>query len=446
LVITLEANPSTGYTWELADVNAEAEGEPIVRQTAAIEFEPHSTLLGAPGIQTLRFEAVAEGETTLRLVYRRPWELNVEPARTFSLQVRAIGPFEPLADRTAESTTTASLEPTPFIDVGTQPDLPPSYDWCTLQGCTPVRDQHLCGSCWAFATVASLESSVMIQDGLARDVSEQYLVSCNTEGWACNGGWWAHNYHAWKVPPGEAEAGAVSEGEFPYLARDEPCDPPHAHQEKLDSWHHVGDEWSVPAVAAIRQAIYEHGPVAAAVCVGPAFQSYQGGVFETHECAAVNHAILLVGWDDTQGTDGVWLLRNSWGPDWGEEGYMRIGYGVSNVGFGANYVVYSPSGCYGLTTEVSPSGSGSITAEPSPNCGFSSYDPGTEIGLTANPAPGWYFTGWSGDVTASSSQATVTMDGRKSATGHFRPEVCGAWVLPGIVLSGCWLAVRARRT
>ncbi len=56
--------------------------------------------------------------------------------------------------------------------------------------------------------------------------------------------------------------------------------------------------------------------------------------------AQINHCVALVGWDDTQGDHGVWFLRNSWGPDWGEHGYMRIEYGVCKIGYGACYVVY----------------------------------------------------------------------------------------------------------
>ena len=108
---------------------------------------------------------------------------------------------------------------------------------------------------------------------------------------------------------------------------------------------------SVPSVTAIKQAIATYGPISAAVCVGSQFQSYTGGVFSTDESAScgtskVNHAIVLVGWDDNQGT---WILRNSWGTWWGElaggttgseKGYMRIKYGISNVGYAANYVSY----------------------------------------------------------------------------------------------------------
>ena len=112
LVISLEANPSTGYGWELDPGPLDVEGESILVQTAE-EFQTQqelrspgagiqevAPLLGAPETQILQFEARAAGETDLRLVYRRPWEEDAPPVDQFSLQVQAIGPFtgpEPVA-------------------------------------------------------------------------------------------------------------------------------------------------------------------------------------------------------------------------------------------------------------------------------------------------------------------------------------------------------------
>lgn len=82
LVITLEANPTTGYTWEMIEGE-----EQILQQVGEIEFQPDSKLIGAPGIQTLRLEAVNVGKITLKLIYHQPWEENVDPLETFSVQV-----------------------------------------------------------------------------------------------------------------------------------------------------------------------------------------------------------------------------------------------------------------------------------------------------------------------------------------------------------------------
>ncbi|MFW6136221.1 MAG: protease inhibitor I42 family protein [Chloroflexota bacterium] len=81
LVISLEGNPTAGCTWETVEYD-----EQILRQVGEPSFTPESDALGAPGTQVLRFEAVGEGRTTLRLVYHRPWE-DAEPERTFSVEV-----------------------------------------------------------------------------------------------------------------------------------------------------------------------------------------------------------------------------------------------------------------------------------------------------------------------------------------------------------------------
>jgi len=342
LVIALESNPSTGYLWEVGGLD-----ERLLRQVGEIEFQQESNLLGAPAKQIMRFQAVGEGQTTLKLAYRRPWEKGVEPAKTFSIQMQAVGPFTgvyvfPEAFETPPTLPAKSSRGSP-VSVADQPQLglPTSFNWCAGGYCTPIKDQGDCGSCWAFGTAAPLESKILIHDALTKNLSEQYLLSCNIDGWSCDGGWWAHDYHSWKVPPGEPDAGAVYEADFPYVASQVACSPPHTHHEKIRPWAYVGPEYGIPSVAAIKQAIYDRGPVSVAVCAGYSFSYYTGGVFETNESCTydVNHAVVLVGWDDA---DGVWILRNSWGSGWGESGYMRIKYGISNVGYSANYIFYPP--------------------------------------------------------------------------------------------------------
>jgi hypothetical protein len=219
-------------------------------------------------------------------------------------------------------------------------DLPSSFDWRELGGCTPIKDQDGCGSCWAFGTVAPLECNILIKDHKVVDLSEQWLVSCNQNGWSCNGGWWAHDYHQWKMDRFNG-TGAVLEEEFPYVAWDAPCDGPYQHPYVMDSWHYIGWPYGVAATDAIKEAIMTYGPVSVGCAVTEAFGAYTGGVFnEDDPHAKINHAVALVGWDDSQGANGVWFLRNSWSPGWGEEGYMRIEYGVCKVGYGACYINY----------------------------------------------------------------------------------------------------------
>jgi len=82
LRITLAANPTTGYTWAIL----EPTDDRILRQLGEIEFEPESDLVGAGGVQIIRFEAISAGQSNLKLVYHRPWE-SVEPLETFTLSI-----------------------------------------------------------------------------------------------------------------------------------------------------------------------------------------------------------------------------------------------------------------------------------------------------------------------------------------------------------------------
>jgi len=225
----------------------------------------------------------------------------------------------------------------PIIPPVPTKSLPTEFDWRDSSGTTPIRNQGGCGSCWAFATVGALECNIKIKGGVDVDLSEQWLVSCNQDGWDCGGGWFAHDYHEWKTDPCGG-TGAVLETYFPYEASNLPCDCPYPHSYLINDWAFVGG--ANPPVASIKQAIMDFGPVSVCVYVNGAFQGYTGGIFNGCQEGGCNHAVCLVGWDDNQGDDGVWYMRNSWGPGWGESGYMRIPYGCSIIGDYACYVDY----------------------------------------------------------------------------------------------------------
>jgi len=221
--------------------------------------------------------------------------------------------------------------------------LPSSFSWMS-NGVTPIKDQGNCGACWAFSTVGPLESQILLQGGGTVDLSEQYLLSCNLSGYNCNGGWFAHDYHMDESGQDNNGPGAVLNAADPYTGTDAACRSTYDHPYKLTSWAYIGSESAVPGTDAIKQAIYTYGPVSVAVCAQTLFQNYSGGIFNTSEsCGSdpINHAVVLVGWNDNGGTDGFWILRNSWGTSWGLAGYMYIGYGVSNVGYGANFIEYA---------------------------------------------------------------------------------------------------------
>ncbi|MDY7109093.1 MAG: C1 family peptidase, partial [Planctomycetota bacterium] len=158
----------------------------------------------------------------------------------------------------------------------------------------------------------------------------------------CSGGWHTDAFEFLK-PDGETDpcgdSGAVPEADFPYGNAELPCDCPYPHAAFLDTWFFVGVPWEIATVEQIKQAIYERGPVATCVYANDSFIAYNGGVFNDCEDHWINHVVVLVGWDDNEGTDGVWILRNSYGPGWGEDGYMRIEYGCSRIGYATCYLL-----------------------------------------------------------------------------------------------------------
>jgi putative hemolysin len=218
-------------------------------------------------------------------------------------------------------------------------DTPPSFDWRALDGCTSIKDQGNCGSCWAFGSTAPLECNILIKDRVERNLSEQWLVSCNRDDWSCNGGGFAHNYYQWKTDPCGG-TGAVLEWDFPYWGSDLPCGCPYPHEYLIDNWSFISRDHNDVPIDGIKAAIMEYGPVSVGVAVDGLFHGYSGGIFDACGYDDINHLVALVGWDDSQGPGGVWILRNSWGPGWGEDGYMRIAYGCNAVGYGASWVDY----------------------------------------------------------------------------------------------------------
>ena len=216
-------------------------------------------------------------------------------------------------------------------------DLPAAFDWRNLDGCTPIKDQGSCGSCWAFATMGVMESKIKIVDSVETDLSEQWLVSCTGAGSCSGGGMTSFNY-MYKWLDDCNQIGAVLESDFPYAAYDLPCGCPYERPYRISGWNSLGHS---PSTFQIKYAIYNYGPVGAAVYVNNAFKAYNGGVFNACEDHETNHVIVLVGWDDTLGENGAWILRNSWSTDWGEDGYMYIEYNCSRVGSNAVYVSYA---------------------------------------------------------------------------------------------------------
>jgi cathepsin L len=188
----------------------------------------------------------------------------------------------------------------------------------------PIRNQGSCGSCWAFAAVSTIETSNALINGGQSDLAEQHALSCSNAG-SCSGGWYTTVYD-WL---GGGKDGLQTEQSLPYAGRDNKCSTSGATPYDIDTWGWVDPIDIQPTVDDIKASMCKYGAITVAVAATPAFIAYGGGVFNERSKTQINHAVTLVGWDDSK---SAWLLRNSWGTNWGEDGYMWIDYKSNSVG------------------------------------------------------------------------------------------------------------------
>lgn len=200
--------------------------------------------------------------------------------------------------------------------------LPSTYDLKKLGFMTSIKNQGDCGSCWAFATTGMFESVIKKTFSVTENLSEQQLISCNNYGYCCDGGW---------LIPEIYTEGAVKETSFPYKQSCISCKTGCKRYYQATGSKFLS-AYGIPSVTAIKNALYKYGAVAASVCVDDRFQYYKSGVFNGTAKGDVNHAIIITGWDDTR---QAWHIKNSWGSDWGESGYMWIAYNCQKIGYGA---------------------------------------------------------------------------------------------------------------
>lgn len=196
-----------------------------------------------------------------------------------------------------------------------------TFNWRSKGKVSPVKNQGGCGSCWAFGTIAPFESSYAIINNEIIDASEQSVLNCSGKG-SCDGGWFAFHYLKTK--------GVTNEQKYQYTASDGSCQ----IKQKLYKAQASGP---VPNnVNKIKKALCKYGALGTTVTVTSAFQAYTSGIFNENSSASINHAVTIVGWDDNK---NAWLIKNSWGTNWGENGYMWIDYKSNRIGSHTYWVV-----------------------------------------------------------------------------------------------------------
>jgi C1A family cysteine protease len=213
--------------------------------------------------------------------------------------------------------------------------LPSSFDWRDTDKVTAVKEQAPCHLCWAFAALGEFESKILIDEGLAYDFSEQNLASCdfltlsgNAQSCSAGGTYFRSTNFL-------TQWGPSLESCAPFLGMDEALCEAHCEIIKnVDGWRFIAND-----VDTIKTALYKYGPVATSMDASDyAFKAYTGGVYEYYDSLMVNHAVLIVGWDDTLGPEGAWIVKNSWGVDWGINGYCHIAYGAAKIGTMSSYI------------------------------------------------------------------------------------------------------------
>ena len=235
--------------------------------------------------------------------------------------------------------------------------LPNDWDWVAKGAVTPVKDQGLCGSCWAFSSTGALEGALFVSAGNLVSLSEQQLVDC-TEGRdedACDGG---DQDPAFKYAE---TADMCTEDSYPYKAKLGTCDTSSCSvgipKGGVTGYHDVDAD----DVNALMEAVVQQ-PVAISIDANSTgFKSYQSGVIQSQCGTDLDHAVLLVGYGTLNDTP-YWKVKNSWNTDWGMDGYVLIERGVKSSG-----------GMCGIRAEPTyPTVSSSSPSPPSPTCCFSS--------------------------------------------------------------------------
>ncbi|KAM9169257.1 cathepsin K [Mergus octosetaceus] len=202
---------------------------------------------------------------------------------------------------------------------------PAAVDWRRKGYVTPVKNQGQCGSCWAFSSVGALEGQLKRKTGKLLSLSPQNLVDCVANNNGCGGGYMTNAFEYVRQ-----NRGIDSEDAYPYIGQDESCMySPTGKAAKCRGYREIpeGNE------KALKRAVARIGPVSVGIDASlPSFQFYSRGVYYDESCNAenINHAVLAVGYGTQKGTKH-WIIKNSWGEEWGNKGYVLLARNMNNA-------------------------------------------------------------------------------------------------------------------
>jgi cathepsin F len=265
------------------------------------------------------------------------WSDLADDERRSALGLNPVQDMAPLA-RSCLSNGVSEEEVSRMLSKYNASALPQEFSWTDKQGVVPpVVNQGQCGSCWAFSTAGTIQMHWAIKTQKQIDLSVQEIVDCSHAcaeeppyGQVCNqgcgGGWpWSAmtDIINWK--------GLVTTAQYPYTGMTGQCKQnlpsPNAPVTNYTCLSHTAATNGGPASEThMQQFLMNNGPLSIAMDATP-LMSYSGGILGQNglQCSQdrLDHAIIIVGWGQAQGTD-YWLVRNSWGAQWGEQGYFRV--------------------------------------------------------------------------------------------------------------------------
>jgi len=257
-------------------------------------------------------------------------ELNQKyPKTKFNLNKFALFTREEFKKKFLSSMKPILPADAPIAKVDNVKDLPDSFDWALNKSIvTGVKDQGMCGSCWAFSTIANIEGQYALATGSLVSLSEQNLVDCDHEccmyenekacDAGCDGGL-PPNAYTYVMKNG----GIASEKNYPYEGYDNNCRySPDKKAAYISNWTMLSDDES-----KFQSFLYTNGPLSVAV-EADMWQFYLTGVFYLPCGTDLDHAVLLTGWgtetDILFRTMPYWIIKNSWGTGWGKYGYIWL--------------------------------------------------------------------------------------------------------------------------
>ncbi|KAL3986268.1 Papain cysteine protease family protein [Acanthocheilonema viteae] len=195
--------------------------------------------------------------------------------------------------------------------------LPINFDWRTKGVVTPVKNQGSCGSCWAFSVTGNIEGLWAIKTGKLISLSEQELIDCDVVDNGCNGGLPINAFREIK-----RMGGLEPEDKYPYKGKNGTC-----HLVRRDIAVSIDDAVEIPRNETVMKAwIAQRGPLSVGIDA-ELLAYYKSGILHPtrSRCppSRINHGVLITGYG-IQNRRPYWIIKNSWGQHWGEDGYFRL--------------------------------------------------------------------------------------------------------------------------